>query len=349
MSERLTDQIRASKPTASPELRERIRELAAQQPEPRRSVLSQLLPRRRFLLVAAPAAAAVAIVSAGVIGFTRSDDAAPGGGGVTATAEQLQGAEGAPTTMMDSSRAAAPPTAKSGATTLPAPDPGRLERYDAQLRLRVGTTEELSRATVRAMQIARSLGGYVASVTYATPERGLGTADLVLRVPTSRVQAAVLRFSQLGTILSQQVQIEDLQGQVDDLSDRIVELQSLVARLERQLNARNLTADERLVLQQQLSEARRELRDLRSSKAQTTREGRLATFSLSLTTAQAAAAQDDSRLDRALDEAKDILALEVAVVLYALVIVGPFALLGLLVWLALRLRRRREEARLLAT
>jgi cytochrome c oxidase subunit IV len=43
-----------------------------------------------------------------------------------------------------------------------------------------------------------------------------------------------------------------------------------------------------------------------------------------------------------------VLAWEAIALLYALVVAGPFLLLGLLTWLALRLRRRREEARLLA-
>ena len=48
-----------------------------------------------------------------------------------------------------------------------------------------------------------------------------------------------------------------------------------------------------------------------------------------------------------LDGIRDVLAWEVVALLYALVVVGPFVFVGVLVWLALRLRRRQVETRLL--
>src|SRR3972149_5406200 len=90
-------QLRAAKPAASPELRERVRALAARTPALRAG---------------------------------------------KATADQ--------------------------AATLP-PTAGRLQRYDAELRLRVDDLAALSGATQKAMRIARSLGGYVASAAYHAP------------------------------------------------------------------------------------------------------------------------------------------------------------------------------------
>ena len=55
-----------------------------------------------------------------------------------------------------------------------------------------------------------------------------------------------------------------------------------------------------------------------------------------------------SRWDDALDRAGEILVAEATIVLYALVIVGPFALLALLVWLGRRGLRKRQEAQLLS-
>ena len=42
-----------------------------------------------------------------------------------------------------------------------------------------------------------------------------------------------------------------------------------------------------------------------------------------------------------------MLAWEAIALLYALVVVGPFVIVGVLVWLVLRLRRRQVETRLL--
>ena len=48
-----------------------------------------------------------------------------------------------------------------------------------------------------------------------------------------------------------------------------------------------------------------------------------------------------------IDDVKDVLAWEGIALLYVLVVAGPFVLLGILVWLALRVRRRQVETRLL--
>ncbi len=48
-----------------------------------------------------------------------------------------------------------------------------------------------------------------------------------------------------------------------------------------------------------------------------------------------------------LDNIKDVLAWEAIGLLYFVVVAGPFILVGFLVWLALRLRRRQVDTRLL--
>ena len=55
-----------------------------------------------------------------------------------------------------------------------------------------------------------------------------------------------------------------------------------------------------------------------------------------------------SRWDDAVDRAGEILVAEATIVLYALVILGPFALLALLVWLGRRGLRKRQDAQLLS-
>ena len=51
-----------------------------------------------------------------------------------------------------------------------------------------------------------------------------GTARLVVRVPIGRVQTAILRFSELGTILDQHVSVRDVQPRLDRRFARIAEL-----------------------------------------------------------------------------------------------------------------------------
>ncbi len=54
-----------------------------------------------------------------------------------------------------------------------------------------------------------------------------------------------------------------------------------------------------------------------------------------------------SRFDRALDQAVEILAWEATIVLFALILVGPFVLIGLAVWWGRRTLGRRTDDRLL--
>ena len=69
----VSDQIRASRPTAPASLRERVRATAAAAPTepPRRPFLARFRTRRMAGL--APAVAALALVVAGVIGFVSDD------------------------------------------------------------------------------------------------------------------------------------------------------------------------------------------------------------------------------------------------------------------------------------
>ena len=78
------------------------------------------------------------------------------------------------------------------------------------------------------------------------------------------------------------------------------------------------------------------------------RQGAYAKISLSLTTRKSAAQPTQpGRFGRFWGDAGDILGKEAIVVLYALVVAGPFALLAALAVLGERARRRRAATRLL--
>ena len=342
-SSELLEQIRLSRPSAPAELRQRVRGLRVEE-EPSRLAATRLQFRPRRLLVVVPAAALVAIAAAGAIGIARSghgDTRTAVGGGATLTqpfAQESSPQADSATTLSRAAKAA--PT--------PAPNLGRLQRYEASLRLRVENADDLSDATQRALRLTQQLGGFVVSLQTNVPEQGTSGANLVVRVPRERVQQAIVGFSELGTILSQQVNVEDLQQQVDAMTDRIAVLTAEIARIERQLKNPNLPLETRARLSAKLAADRRERRELLASRQQTTREGELATVSLALTTEERSeVAPAPSRIDRALDRAGDVLAWEAAAVLLVLVAVGPLVVLGVLLWLAARLARRRADERLL--
>ena len=349
MSESLLQELRASKPGAPPELRRRVEALA--RPEPARRSFFARVPWREVALVGAPATVIVALVAGSVIGFTRDNVS---GGGDAARSIESAPARTPPSADLGQVVAGTPEAAGKGAAVPSgaapgaaiAPDPGRVQRYQAELQLRVENLDELSRATQRAQRIVSALGGNVSSLSYDAPRGGVGSASIVVRVPVERVGTAMTQLSQLGTILGQRFGIEDLQPVVDDYTRQVERVQRRIAALRKQLDNPSLVEEERAILRSRLSGERAELARLRTQLRTTRAEGSFATVALTLTTerTEAVTPGGDSRLDGI----KDVLVWEGIVVLYALVVAGPLVLLGVLLWLVLRLRRRREETRLLA-
>jgi hypothetical protein len=213
----------------------------------------------------------------------------------------------------------------------------RLQRQDVWMRLRV---DDLSRATQSAVRDTLRLGGYVASANYGTNE-ARGDSLLQLRVPVANVQKAIARFTDLGTLLAQRISVVDLQAGVDRINRRLAAQLKVIETLEAKSD---LTPAERA----RLEAARRTVRQLTRGRTSLERQGAYARFSLQLTTQKAAKKQAaPGRFDKFWGNAGDILGKEVIGVLYALVIVGPFAILAALAFFAERTRRRRADHRLL--
>lgn len=339
MSEpRATDEIlrelRSKAPPAPPRLRERVRAVTAG--EPQRRPLLRLRPA-----LAAAAAAVVAVgVGAALVDGLRSDEASIPQRQAGRDVDSLESF--GPQAPSGSERDSAAPEALR-ATTLP---PGaRLQRYTAFMRIRVKTTDELSDKTKSAMRDARSLGGYIVSVRYGTPEDGRGDATLTLRVPIARVQEAIARFSSLGTLVTQRISLDDIQPQADRLAKQIAARRARIRELEAKQRRTGLT-DAELA---ELRGARRALDRLTRRRTAVVREGTYARVTLELTTRKPAEKREEpGRFDTFWDDASKILATELIWLLYALVVAGPFVLLAVLAWLAERGRRRRANDALLA-
>jgi len=348
-SAELITALQATRPVATDTLRDRVRAIATAEPVQRRSPFARLsrISLRRFALVAVPATAVVLLGTAGVVGLLDSGSQPQ----VESSAARELRAQA--TTTTPSADATTAPELKAGAppaaadATAPAPTTGRATRYSAQLTLQVKDVDGLSGATQQALQITRDLGGYVVSVSYATSDTGVSA--LTLKVPTAKVQDALVRLTGLGKIVSQQVQIDDLQGQVDELTKRETALRGQIARLSARLADPDLDAQTRATLEARRDAARSELAQVRTTRAQVNAEARYATIQLTLQTPQTAAVVPvPSRWDDAVDRAGEILVAEATIVLYALVVIGPFALLALLVWLGRRGLRKRQDAQLLS-
>src|SRR5918999_4013122 len=192
----LARELRAARPRASEELRERVLTIARSEPArpPRRFFPSV---RLAAVLVPATVVSALAIVLAsGVLSLQSGggEEAAEQGAATGPVFGGLESGtpEGANEAQRDRAASGAPAATATQelSPTLP-PSGRRLQEYRADLRVRVADLDELSSATSDAMRTARSLGGYVVSAQLTTPVGDDGDSILVVRVPIGRVQDAI--------------------------------------------------------------------------------------------------------------------------------------------------------------
>jgi Domain of unknown function (DUF4349) len=305
LSPDLAAALRAETPAAPGRLRDRVTLIAATPPPARRT-----FPVRRVLALGMPAALAASLVAAAVIGLVSSGSPPP----KVAAVEQPQ--KLAPAESQDLERALR-------AAGTPAPTTGRAQDYRATLTVLVEGTEDLSTTTQRALRATRRLGGYILTVDYGTPEPSEGTASLRVRIPVSRVQAAIVQFSGLGRILAQHTQISDLQQSLDELTRQI-------RRLER------------------TGGSKEQIAALRRQRTEINRRAAFATVSLDLTTHEPQKSPaSPGRLERAIDDATSVLAAELAIGAYALIVAAPILLLLAAGFVASRTYRRHADQRLL--
>jgi Domain of unknown function (DUF4349) len=341
----LIRELQASRPAVSDALRARVREIAAGETQAtRRRWIRLTLPRRPlFVLAPVTAALALGIGAAGVIGIAHSV-AEPSA--TTAEPRKLNPLMSPNAVASDEARQALTAQAQSGAAV--APVPGRAQKVDATLSVRVPNSDRVSRAAQDALDLTRTLGGHVLTANVTTGDNA--SATLTLRIPVAKVQDAVARLSALGAIVSQQVSIQDLQEQLDALTRRIASVRAQIVRISARLESETLDPETRASLELRRRTLRNELRNLRSSSAATRSEARFATVQLSVVTPESeGVVPTPSRLDRSLDKAVEVLVWEGIVALVVLLVAAPLAIVAAGAWLLRRAYRRHEEDRLLAT
>ena len=356
----LVGELRNATLRAPDALRARV---LASGPAPRRS----FAPRasRRLVFVVVPAALALAIVAAIVHGLTGSSGSRSTTVSAQAHAPAVARAKALPTyTTANGSgggggaalpgQIISPPTDVGApqATLVPAVGaPGRLQHTDASLQVRVADTAHLASATKAATRIATSLGGYAQSVDYRTPQRGDGAAYLELRVPAQNVQRALAKLAALGTLVSQEVSVQDLQHALEVESAQVAQLRRTIAALEQALRNPALPDAQRVLLQIKLTESKRALSERLHARKGTVAAGTTARISLVLGTQRSIVVpvtHHRGHFGRMFHSALGFLGLEAMIALYALIVISPVAALGALAWFLSRLRRRRDEQRLLA-
>jgi Domain of unknown function (DUF4349) len=312
--------LRAHPPLAPEPLRARVLAL-----EPRRT------PSRRLVLVLA-VALAIAVAAAIVHGLVSSSPKQQHKVALQRLNPKAAVVAGGPTSTSGNGGAVhgAIPFIEGAAT--------RLQRTEATLDVRV---KDVASATTLATQVATSLGGYAQSVNYSSS----GTSFLELRVPAQNVKIAISRLTSLGTIVSQNLSVTDLEHDLQAESAQIGQLRRTVAALTAALRSTSLPEAQRVILQIRLANAKRALSQRLHARTGTIAAGTNATISLTLSTKAAVVPvpHHRGRLGRIVHSAVGFLGLEGAIALYVLIAVSPFALLAGLLWSLREARRRRIE------
>lgn len=319
----------AHAPVAPERLRARVLDLA---PAPRSRA-------RRISLVAIPVAAALAVGAALVHGIVGS------GSKPQPLATEVHGAERqlAPSWGSAGSGVAGGPSdtltnVTAGKAFVPSAAGSRLQRTAVTLSVRVRDAQS---ATTKAVGIATSLGGYAQSVQYDSAQK---TSFLILRVPVDQAKFATARLSELGTLVSQQLSVEDLQHTLQTQNAQIAQLRRTIAALQKAIADPSFPDAQRVLLRIRLAEAKRSLAQRVHARGGTIASGANARISLTLTTKKTSGAvvpHPRGRLGRMLHSALGFLALEGMAALYALIAAGPFLVLAWATLLLSRARRRR--------
>ena len=291
------------------------------------------------------AVAIVALVIAGAIqasvSGTSDDEVSTVGRDVASTmaATDSAGASVAPAFSGKAEIAPVPPD--GGGTTAVVPGSPKVVRT-ADVRVKVAKGG-FNAAFDRVASVAAANGGFVSGSTTASNDDAR-SGMLTVRVPADRFDTVRLALGELGDIESQSIRGDDVSGQLVDYEARLRSLQAQEESLL-VLVGRATAVGEVLQVQSTLFSVRQQIEQLKAQKANLEQSVSLATLQVSLFEPGAAGVirpvEDEPSLARSFEEAVDGM---VSVVGGMIVVVGyliPIAVLGLLVWVAGRLVRRR--------
>ncbi len=232
-----------------------------------------------------------------------------------------------------------PPTVP-GAT--PVPGSPRIVR-SGELRVNVGK-KGFDAAFDRVASIASAHGGFVAGSSTSTVGEAR-SAEITVRVPADRFDAARRDLAALGKVEHQALRGEDVSGQLVDYDARLKSLNAQEEAL-RGLLGRATAVGEVLQVQTSLFDVRQQIEQLTAQKQNLEQAASLSTLQVSVFEPGAGfdprPVDDDKGLAHAFERAADG---AVAVVGGMIVVVGwsiPVVALGLVIWGASRLFRRRS-------
>jgi hypothetical protein len=215
------------------------------------------------------------------------------------------------------------------------------------MRIQLGNVETGVR---EADSVARVHGGLVADSRTSQSDRGARTAEIVIRVPADRFQAAVADLRRLGRVRSENISADDITRDYTDLEIRLAVKEETVARLRSLLLNRAGKLSDVLEVERELDRAVTELEQMKGMRRFYDQQVAMSTITATLyeSTASGLVAISDP-VAGAFRRALEALGASLAALVYFLIFLVPWAALAAAAYLAARsIRGRRGKQHLVS-
>jgi hypothetical protein len=352
--EELVEELRDARIATPPRLGELVEELAERRPPPApRPALRDRMPRLRRPPAARIAGVGLALFLVGGLVAML----AAGGHNSSTSASSSAAAGGSSAAAGAAAPAASVPSAQNPKLehlAFPAPPTGtgfqsqqRLQHESVDMRVALADVPAVSDATTSVTRAIQAYGGYV--VTLGFDASSSGESTIVAKLPFARIQEAIARFSGLGRVVAEHVDLTDLQKQYDTLEQQLAKADLRVARLKARLTDTTLTPAAAAALRVQLATAALQRADLRHSAQSTQQSAAMADLTLDLVSQRPAAAPAPATggVGGAAEAAVDVLQAVGKGAVFLAIVAAPLIVIALAIWGGRRWMRVRRERRLL--
>ncbi len=211
---------------------------------------------------------------------------------------------------------------------------------------------EVAGASRKVFEAVSAAKGYVLHSSVQSGTRGSTAATFSMLIPNRNLNDALAAFSQIGEVRQRHDATNDITAPTVSATEELRDSNASIEGLLKELGNAE-TEEERESVEARLREERRRHAGIRASLEHLHKRASLAEVSLRIVTPRGADAAPASKgsdsgwsVGDALHDAGHILTVAAGVLLIALAVLAPIALILLLIWLAnrFRVRRLRERA-----
>lgn len=240
-----------------------------------------------------------------------------------------------------------PASRSASYVTLPAPpdiaqDSATADRKlirTGQLQVRV---DDVAEAVAHTDSIVRANGGIVADSRLTQEDESRHRADLTLRVPADALDKTVTGLKALGTPTSEATNQQDITRDYTDLETRLAVKEQELARLRELLANRTGKLSDVLEVEREITRVVTDIEQMKGQRRYYDNQVAMSTLSLTLFEAGALRPVPGMSIGIAIKESLQTLNTSGGLLIYFVVLLAPWIIVGAIIrWLIVLWRRRR--------